>query len=101
TRELENALRSWTATVSAKTIELEHLTIEDSEEYETDIDVDLKGPYKLLKERVIERFTRDYVCRLLKQTQGNVSASAEISGITRQSLQKIIHRYEINTMDYR
>ena len=101
TRELENALRSWTATVSAKTIELEHLTIEDSEEYETDTDFDLKGPYKLLKERVIERFTRDYVCRLLKQTQGNISASAEISGITRQSLQKIIHRYEINTMDYR
>lgn len=101
TRELENLIRSWTATISANLIEPEHISIEDSEGFETDINMDLEGSYKQQKEKIIEQFTLEYVCRLLKQTQGNVSVSAKISGITRQSLQKIINRYEINVTYYR
>ncbi len=101
TRELENLLRFWTATISPKTIEPEHISIEETEEFGSDINVDLEGSYKQQKEKIIEQFTREYVCHLLKKNQGNISVSAKASGITRQSLQKIIHRYKINVIDYR
>ncbi len=101
TRELENAIRAWTATIPTDTVQLEHIDVEEAEGFGADIDLDLNGPYKQLKEKIIERFTKEYVCRLLKQTEGNVSISAKISGIKRQSLQKIINRYEINVRDYR
>jgi DNA-binding NtrC family response regulator len=98
---VENAIRAWTATIPSDTILPEHIDVEESEGFGADIDLDLNGPYKQLKEKIIERFTKEYVCRLLKQTQGNVSISAKFSGIKRQSLQKIINRYEINVSDYR
>ncbi|MBU2646338.1 sigma-54 dependent transcriptional regulator [bacterium] len=101
TRELENVIRAWTATLQVNRIKLENIEIEDSEGFAADIDLELEGPYKLLKEKIIERFTREYICRLLKQTNGNISVSARISGIKRQSFQKIINRYEINVHDYR
>ena len=63
-------------------------------------DVDEK-PYKILKEEAIEAFTLEYLYRLFKKTKGNISLSAEISGIKRQSLQKIIKRYHVKIDQYR
>lgn len=100
-RELENAVMSWTATVAGSIIQAEDIAIEENGGFEMDIDLEMDGPYKLLKEKIIERFTREYVCRLLKQTNGNISVSAKISGIKRQSFQKIISRYQINVSDFR
>ena len=57
--------------------------------------------YKVAKERVINEFTVDYVRRLLKKTGGNVSQAAEISGLTRAALQKIMRRHAIVSCDYR
>ncbi len=56
---------------------------------------DFSRPYKDLKEEAIEKFTRHYLNNLLAHTKGNVSLSAQISGIKRQSLQKIIKRYNV------
>ena len=58
-------------------------------------------PYKELKEQTIEKFTITYLRRLLAHTRGNVSLSAQISGIRRQSLQKIIKRYGVSVETYR
>jgi transcriptional regulator of acetoin/glycerol metabolism len=57
--------------------------------------------YKVAKEQVVDDFTIDYVLRLLKKTGGNVSQSAEISGLTRTALQKIMRRRNINADEYR
>lgn len=46
------------------------------------------------KGQVVDAFTRRYV-RLLKQTRGNVSEAARVSGLERVSLQKILKRLGI------
>jgi DNA-binding NtrC family response regulator len=58
-------------------------------------------PYKEAKERVVQRFTQDYVAALLNKTSGNISQGAEISGISRVALQKIMKREEISGADFR
>jgi transcriptional regulator of acetoin/glycerol metabolism len=63
--------------------------------------MDLKKPYQDLKEQAIEDFTLAYLNRLLGETGGNVSAAAQLSGMKRQSLQKIIKRYGIDVQQLR
>lgn len=45
--------------------------------------------------------TNEYIQRLLKETEGNVSKGAEISGLSRTALQKIIRKFGINAADFR
>jgi len=58
-------------------------------------------PYRILKQNVVDAFTVDYLKALLKETKGNISSAARISGIKRQSLQKIIKRYRLSSSSYR
>lgn len=57
--------------------------------------------YKVAKEQVVDEFTIKYVLHLLKETGGNVSHAAEISGLTRTALQKIMRRRSITAAEFR
>ncbi|MFP7753806.1 sigma-54-dependent transcriptional regulator [Thermodesulfobacteriota bacterium B35] len=57
--------------------------------------------YKVAKDRTISSFTVRYVTELLETTGGNVSRAAEISGLTRAALQKIMRRHNIDSSRYR
>ena len=57
--------------------------------------------YNQAKERLVKQFTFTYVSNLLEKTGGNVSRSAELSGLGRASLQKIMRRLEIKSDSYR
>ena len=94
-RELENTIRRWCAMTSGDTITPEVLSSEDRLDAIDTGNPDFSRPYKDLKEEAIEKFTRHYLNNLLAHTKGNVSLSAQISGIKRQSLQKIIKRYNV------
>ena len=100
-RELENSIRGWIALSTENTITAEHLSLPKEALSMVMDDTDLDRPYKELKEQAIEKFTLDYLQRLLAHTKGNVSLSAQISGIKRQSLQKIIKRYRVSVDTYR
>ncbi|MCP4695176.1 MAG: sigma-54-dependent Fis family transcriptional regulator [Desulfobacterales bacterium] len=101
-RELENTLRGWCA-----------LTLEDVITPRCFADAAPPGEarpgpssrpdnsYQELKERAIADFTLEYLDDLLVRTRGNISLAAEQSGMKRQSLQKIIKRYGIDTGRYR
>ena len=100
-RELENTIKNWTAISAGDRIGLDDLppqTLNDP--FDAD-DFDFSISYKDLKNHAIETFTKGYLHRLLEHTGGNVSLSAQISGIKRQSLQKIIKRYDIKVDRYR
>lgn len=58
-------------------------------------------PYKEAKEQAVETFTKTYIEALLKQTDGNISRAAELSGISRVALQKIVKRHSIDPQTYR
>lgn len=53
-------------------------------------------PYIQAKELIVNQFTSTYVSNLLKKTGGNVTRAAELSGLGRASLQKIMRRLGIN-----
>ncbi|MCU0588047.1 MAG: sigma-54 dependent transcriptional regulator [Syntrophobacteraceae bacterium] len=54
-------------------------------------------PYKDAKERLIHRFTLKYVSDLLEKTGGNVTRAAELSGLSRVALQKIMRRLDFKS----
>lgn len=58
-------------------------------------------PYKPAKERVVGRFTHEYIDRLLENTGGNVTRAAEVSGLGRASLQKIMRRLGMKSEKYK
>ncbi len=99
-RELENTIRGWCALTAEDVICKTPGTGTRATTRATDTD-QLDRPYKELKEQAIQDFTLDYLHQLLRKTNGNISLSAEISGIKRQSLQKIIKRYAIDVGSYR
>ena len=98
-RELENTLTGWAALTRGELIDLCELP---SRQGDASSEFDpFFVPYLEQKEQIIERFTRDYIHRLLSETGGNIALSARKSAIKRQSLQKIIQRYGIDATFYR
>lgn len=58
-------------------------------------------PYKDAKERVLNRFTLKYVSELLENTGGNVTRAAELSGLSRAAIQKIMRRLDMKAESFR
>jgi transcriptional regulator with GAF, ATPase, and Fis domain len=58
-------------------------------------------PYQEAKDRLLNRFTTAYVRDLLEKTGGNVTRAADLSGLGRASLQKIMRRQGIKSDDYK
>jgi DNA-binding NtrC family response regulator len=108
-RELQNVVRRAVMFCMADIIDVADLQIMDApvtrkSAYSGSHDLNMANEiieYKVAKEQAVDDFTIDYVLRLLKKTGGNVSQSAEISGLTRTALQKIMRRRNINADDYR
>lgn len=101
-RELENTIRGWTAVISGPVISLQELADGVSGETATaGLKTDFSLPYKELKAQALMDFTLTYLKQILAHTGGNVSLAAEISGIKRQSLQKIIKRYGVAIEQFR
>ena len=100
-RELENTIRGIMAIAQGDVIDIKDLPFKENQGSFAADDLDISQPYKLLKERMIEEFSKKYVTGLLKKTRGNVSQAAHKSGIKRQSFQKIIRRYRIKTDKFR
>lgn len=101
-RELENTIRGWCAVTAEDTITGKRIPGAVSSRASVGLlETDVSKPYKELKADVIHSFTLEYLRRLLAHTQGNITLSAKMSGIKRQSLQKIIKRYDIPVETYR
>jgi DNA-binding NtrC family response regulator len=57
--------------------------------------------YKEGRKRVLTTFNVEYITRLLRRTEGNVSLAAQAAGIERQSLQQLMRKYGINSSVFR
>ena len=101
TRQLENLIRGWYAVIPDAEITPRHLAADACPSTLQAGEINLDEPYQDLKEKAIESFTLAYLNRLLGRTAGNVSAAAQLSGMKRQSLQKIIKRYGIDVQQLR
>ena len=100
-RELENTIRRLTALTPGPTITVDSLSLPEPNPIPESKTLDLSQPYNLLKEKAVEEFTTAYVTSLLEKSKGNVSSAAQMGGLPRQSLQKIIKRCGIDTAQFR
>jgi DNA-binding NtrC family response regulator len=57
--------------------------------------------YSIFKERMISSFTEEYVQKLLRKTEGNISLAARLAGLSRPALQKMLRRINIDPQIYR
>ncbi|TYT75502.1 sigma-54-dependent Fis family transcriptional regulator [Desulfobotulus mexicanus] len=104
-RELENTLQGLCVMTAEKEIKKaagNTSLLQKCPDFFSDFNCpDMDLPYQQIKEEVLSRFTRKYLDHLLKKTSGNISQAARLSGIQRQSLQKIIRRYRMDAESYR
>jgi DNA-binding NtrC family response regulator len=100
-RELLNFVRRLAVFCPGDEIELSLVHFLDAEGSNSQPESGTIVPYKEAKARVVDEFTRTYVQELLRQTRGNISEAARVSGLERVSLQKIMRRLDIRADQWR
>ncbi|MEF8823042.1 MAG: sigma-54 dependent transcriptional regulator [Desulfohalobiaceae bacterium] len=100
-RELLNFVRRLAVFCPGEEIELSLVHFLDASGNNSQPDSGTIVPYKEAKARVVDEFTRTYVQELLRQTRGNISEAARMSGLERVSLQKIMRRLDIQAEEWR
>ncbi len=58
-------------------------------------------PFAAARNHALELFEREYVTGMLREHQGNVSAAANASGMTRQNFQRLMVKHGISASDFR
>ncbi len=58
-------------------------------------------PFSVARNHALELFEREYVTAMLREHQGNVSAAANASGMTRQNFQRLMVKHGISASEYR
>jgi transcriptional regulator with GAF, ATPase, and Fis domain len=61
--------------------------------------IDDSLPFKEAKEQWIENFEKDYLVRILKKNDLNISQAAKEAGIDRKSVQRLLKKYDLNVKD--
>ncbi len=57
--------------------------------------------YREARKNILSVFNKEYITRLLRHTEGNVSLAAQTAGLERQSLQHIMRKYGIVSEEFR
>ena len=100
-RELQNVIRGAVLFCPHEIIDARYLRRPEREEQGGVELASVVEQYKEAKDKTIKTFTVRYVSGLLRKTGGNVSRAAEMSGLTRAALQKIMRRHKIVAEEYR
>jgi DNA-binding NtrC family response regulator len=56
--------------------------------------------YELAKQEVLDSFQRQFLCRILERTRGNISQAAEECGLTRVAIQKMMRKLKIDRTNF-
>jgi DNA-binding NtrC family response regulator len=98
-RELENAIIRGIHLSPADSIEVEYLGLPSRTENLPDADL-IRSPrldsFKVMKRRMIEVFEKDYLARLLREHNGNVSQAARAARKDRCDLSKLLKKYRLD-----
>lgn len=101
-RELEDVLRSAAAASGGKEISAaalpEHLRMVPlAQPRETLINMQYRAAVDLARETV----SREYLRALMQETNGNVTRAAERAGMERESLHRLLKRYDLRSEDFK
>ncbi|KAA3595921.1 MAG: sigma-54-dependent Fis family transcriptional regulator [Calditrichaeota bacterium] len=94
-RELENTIQRALIIQKGDKILPSHLGLTDNNLIAESLLGEEFTSYEESKQRVIENFQRQYVQNILEQTNGNISKAAEMCGLTRAALQRILKKLSL------
>lgn len=98
-REVQNLIGRAYFLSSNGIVERTDLPIPSSGE-ENDADSSfLNPPYKEAKEKTLEKFEIEYLTHHLKKNKGNITRTAELCGLDRRSIHRLINKYNIIYQD--
>lgn len=100
-RELQNFMRRLVVFSSNGEIVPETVHKAESSAADSRIVQEELGTYKTMKSAVADRFSKSYFEQLFKETGGNISEAARISGLSRVAIQKLCKRLNIEASKYR
>ncbi len=106
-RELQNFVRRAVMFTQGQVIRLEDLHMLDEQKQARTSNkissylANSNLTYKEAKQQLVDTFTTQYISSLMTKNEGNVTRSAEISGLSRAALQKIMRRLNIHAADFR
>ena len=102
-RELENIIERGVILCRTDTLEAKDLFLEkEAEAFFPDLSRDVSRlSFKEAKEKMIRLFHAQYIQLLLRKSGGNISGAAEMAGIQRQYLHRLMKESGINAEDYR
>ena len=101
-RELLNYVRRLAVFSNGKKIDLALIqTVEGKNSVELTTNTRSPTRYSDAKKEVLDIFSRNYLHNIFKDTKGNISETARISGLERTSIQKIIKRLNMDISNYR
>lgn len=102
-RELENAIERACVTASGQVIQVENLPPDLSQppKPNAQFSVDLKRPLADYLHDAIAQIERDYICKALDETRGQVSQCARICGLSRRSITAKMNAYGLNRQSFK
>jgi len=105
-RELKNAIERGFSFSESDLIDVAHLPdyLKDSSVRESSLgsstqELDASLPFKEAKEKWVENFEKDYLIKILKNNDLNISKAAKEAGIDRKSIQRLLKKYNLNVKD--
>ena len=102
-RELENIIERGVIFCKNSTLEIKHLSLDYKQNvFYPGFDREMSHlNFKEAKEKMIRMFHGDYIQSLLRESGGNISRAAEIAGIQRQYLHRLMKELGIDASDFR
>jgi len=98
-RELENTIQRALIICKGRKILPSHLGLAGDELAPPELFGEFTS-YEKGKQQAIEAFQRDFVRNALKRTGGNISKAAELCGLTRAALQRIMRKLRIDRENF-
>ncbi|AEH45479.1 two component, sigma54 specific, transcriptional regulator, Fis family [Thermodesulfatator indicus DSM 15286] len=100
-RELQNVIRRAVLLCQGNEIKLLDLMDKKIEIMPNCFDILFDKPYVQAKKELVEKFSRNYIEKLLSKTQGNVTQAARLAGMERQAFQRLMRQFQIKSEDFR
>ncbi|MBU0559725.1 MAG: sigma-54 dependent transcriptional regulator [Bacteroidetes bacterium] len=101
-RELENTIERAVAMEPGLEIQEHSIFLEKPSSLKEDIFFFAENiDFNSAKKALTEKFEKEYIGKKLKDTFGNVTEAAKLSGIERQSFQRLMRKYDILNTDFK
>jgi len=100
-RELENTIERAVTLAKGEAIEVEDLAEHLIRKADNGFGGHYEMPFEEAREKVLQRFERNYLVKLLERHRGNVTVAAAESGITRRTFHRLLHQHNLHSKDWR